>query len=161
MIVGKAGRADTPTDPSPLDMVESVITLRPKEQWPKRKLDYKDAQKQMAVVLAALQKRHLIEPIQEESQRHAIMDPATMNAAMRGSTRRCARWCSNGSAGSMPNSAQSCCGSSSSELVGRWQKAGRLREAVSDADIDRLTAQLRRSMRPSSPPVPARRTSTG
>ena len=44
LIVGKAGRADTPTDPSPLDMVESVITLRPKEHWPKRKLDYKDAQ---------------------------------------------------------------------------------------------------------------------
>ena len=38
MVVGKAGRADTPTDPSPLDMVESVITLRPKEYWPKRKL---------------------------------------------------------------------------------------------------------------------------
>ena len=38
MIVGKAGRADTPTDPSPLDMVESVITLRPKEHWPQAKL---------------------------------------------------------------------------------------------------------------------------
>ena len=37
MIVGKGGRADTPTDPSPLDMVETVITLRPKEHWPKRK----------------------------------------------------------------------------------------------------------------------------
>ena len=55
MIVGKAGRADTPTDPSPLDMVESVITLRPKEHWPKRKLEYKDAERQTAVVLAALQ----------------------------------------------------------------------------------------------------------
>ena len=57
MVVGKAGRADTPTDPSPLDMVESVITLRPKEYWPKRKLEYKDAEKQTAVVLAALQER--------------------------------------------------------------------------------------------------------
>ena len=46
MIVGKAGRADTPTDPSPLDMVESVITLRPKEHWPKRKLRYNDAERQ-------------------------------------------------------------------------------------------------------------------
>ena len=63
LIVGKAGRADTPTDPSPLDMVESVITLRPKEHWPKRKLDYKDAQRQMAVVLDALQKQNLIEAI--------------------------------------------------------------------------------------------------
>ena len=53
MVVGKAGRADTPTDPSPLDMVESIITLRPKEHWPKRTLDYKDATKQTAVVLAA------------------------------------------------------------------------------------------------------------
>ncbi len=25
LIVGKSGRADTPTDPSPLDMVETVI----------------------------------------------------------------------------------------------------------------------------------------
>jgi len=42
LVVGKAdGR--TPTDPSPLDMVETVITLRPKEQWVKRKLDFKDA----------------------------------------------------------------------------------------------------------------------
>ena len=83
LIVGKAGRADTPTDPSPLDMVESVITLRPKEHWPKRKLDYKDAQRQMAVVLAALQKQDLIEAIPEDSERHALLDPATMNAASR------------------------------------------------------------------------------
>ena len=32
-----------------------VITLRPKEHWPKRKLEYKDAERQTAVVLAALQ----------------------------------------------------------------------------------------------------------
>ena len=57
LIVGKAGRADTPTDPSPLDMVETVITLRPKELWPKRKLQYADAERQTAVVLAALQKQ--------------------------------------------------------------------------------------------------------
>ena len=83
MVVGKAGRADTPTDPSPLDMVETVITLRPKEYWPKRKLEYKDAEQQTAVVLAALQERGLIEPIEEESDRHALLDPATMNATMR------------------------------------------------------------------------------
>jgi Cu(I)/Ag(I) efflux system membrane protein CusA/SilA len=79
MVVGKAGRADTPTDPSPLDMVESIITLRPKEHWPKRTLDYKDATKQMAVVLAALQERHLIDP----SGRGEPSPDPTMNAAMR------------------------------------------------------------------------------
>ncbi|MCM2333438.1 MAG: CusA/CzcA family heavy metal efflux RND transporter [Anaeromyxobacteraceae bacterium] len=32
-VLGKAGRADTATDPAPLSMLETVITLRPKEEW--------------------------------------------------------------------------------------------------------------------------------
>jgi Cu(I)/Ag(I) efflux system membrane protein CusA/SilA len=31
---GKAGRADTATDPAQLDMIETVITLRPHDEWP-------------------------------------------------------------------------------------------------------------------------------
>jgi Cu(I)/Ag(I) efflux system membrane protein CusA/SilA len=31
---GKAGRAETATDPAQLDMIESVITLRPRSAWP-------------------------------------------------------------------------------------------------------------------------------
>ena len=31
---GKAGRAETATDPAQLDMIESVITLRPRSEWP-------------------------------------------------------------------------------------------------------------------------------
>ena len=42
-VIGKAGRADTPTDPAPLDMVETFINFRPKELWPKRVLRYSDA----------------------------------------------------------------------------------------------------------------------
>ncbi|MBI2336048.1 MAG: efflux RND transporter permease subunit [Deltaproteobacteria bacterium] len=33
-IFGKAGRAETPTDPAPLSMVETVIQLHPQEDWP-------------------------------------------------------------------------------------------------------------------------------
>ncbi|ODS52721.1 MAG: hypothetical protein ABS36_16940 [Acidobacteria bacterium SCN 69-37] len=33
---GKVGRAETATDPAQLDMIESVITLRPRDQWPTR-----------------------------------------------------------------------------------------------------------------------------
>ena len=33
---GKAGRAETATDPAQLDMIESVITLRPRGEWPTR-----------------------------------------------------------------------------------------------------------------------------
>ena len=33
---GKAGRAETATDPAQLDMIESVIALRPRDEWPTR-----------------------------------------------------------------------------------------------------------------------------
>ncbi|HET9467603.1 MAG TPA: efflux RND transporter permease subunit, partial [Vicinamibacterales bacterium] len=33
---GKAGRAETATDPAQLDMIESVIALRPRAEWPTR-----------------------------------------------------------------------------------------------------------------------------
>jgi Cu(I)/Ag(I) efflux system membrane protein CusA/SilA len=32
-VLGKAGRAETPTDPAPLSMMETVITLKPKSEW--------------------------------------------------------------------------------------------------------------------------------
>ena len=32
-VLGKVGRADTPTDPAPLTMIETFIQLKPKEQW--------------------------------------------------------------------------------------------------------------------------------
>jgi Cu(I)/Ag(I) efflux system membrane protein CusA/SilA len=32
-VLGKAGRADTATDPAPLSMLETVITLKPKFEW--------------------------------------------------------------------------------------------------------------------------------
>ncbi|MGE0825887.1 MAG: efflux RND transporter permease subunit [Candidatus Binatia bacterium] len=32
-VFGKIGRAKTPTDPAPLNMVETVVTLKPEEEW--------------------------------------------------------------------------------------------------------------------------------
>ena len=32
-VLGKAGRADTPTDPAPLSMLETVIVLKPQSEW--------------------------------------------------------------------------------------------------------------------------------
>ncbi len=34
-VAGKAGRADTSTDPAPLSMLETVITLKPRSEWRK------------------------------------------------------------------------------------------------------------------------------
>ena len=32
-VLGKAGRAETPTDPAPLSMLETIITLKPTSEW--------------------------------------------------------------------------------------------------------------------------------
>src|SRR5262245_27582376 len=36
---GKTGRAETATDPAQLDMIETVLTLRPRDEWPTRHTD--------------------------------------------------------------------------------------------------------------------------
>lgn len=54
MVVGKAGRAETPFDPAPLDMIETMVDFRPVEFWPKRKLRRTDAERQGRAVLDAL-----------------------------------------------------------------------------------------------------------
>jgi len=82
-IVGKAGRAETATDPSPLEMVETIITLRPHDTWTKRKLEYRDAERQSSDVLAALQRAGLVRDIASSADRHHLIDTATMAALTR------------------------------------------------------------------------------
>jgi Cu(I)/Ag(I) efflux system membrane protein CusA/SilA len=70
-VIGKAGRADTPTDPAPLDMVETFVNFRPKELWPKRVLKYPDAEQQAGIVLQILQQQGYVEgpPAKDDLQR--------------------------------------------------------------------------------------------
>ncbi|MFX8466485.1 hypothetical protein ABTL61_19955, partial [Acinetobacter baumannii] len=56
----KAGRADTATDPAPLDLVETFVNFRPRAVWPKRAIRYPDAATQTRIVLAALEARGFI-----------------------------------------------------------------------------------------------------
>ena len=62
MVVGKAGRAETPTDPAPLDMIETMVDLRPADLWPRRGLQQADATRMGREVLAALIENGLIRP---------------------------------------------------------------------------------------------------
>jgi Cu(I)/Ag(I) efflux system membrane protein CusA/SilA len=39
-VLGKAGRAESSTDPAPLSMLETVITLKPRSQWSERHVWY-------------------------------------------------------------------------------------------------------------------------
>jgi Cu(I)/Ag(I) efflux system membrane protein CusA/SilA len=40
VVFGKMGRAETATDPAPMDMIETTITLKPESEWPA--VDFKD-----------------------------------------------------------------------------------------------------------------------
>ncbi len=79
-VVGKAGRAETSTDPSPLDMIETIINLRDRDLWPKRQLRYDDVVRLVRDTLAELETRGLV---------GAVADRATVvnDAAMIVSTR--------------------------------------------------------------------------
>ena len=61
MVVGKLGRAETPTDPAPLDMIESMVEFHPREFWPARSISARDAARQIKVVLIELERLGLVE----------------------------------------------------------------------------------------------------
>ncbi len=147
MVVGKAGRADTPTDPAPLDMIETVITLRPKEFWPKRKIKYEDAERQTAAVLAALVEKDLARAPDKETARKSLLNTATMNtlsrydAAMRGFTRQRHREFEARLGQELSNEFVQ-------ELMRRWQRAGRLLRPVGLSETDSLAQELVREFGP-------------
>jgi Cu(I)/Ag(I) efflux system membrane protein CusA/SilA len=82
MVVGKAGRAETPTDPAPLDMIETMVEFRRREFWPRRKLLPRDARRQSEAVLDALAARGLVDP-PSAPDRTAVLDEATPAALAR------------------------------------------------------------------------------
>jgi Cu/Ag efflux pump CusA len=82
-VIGKAGRADTPTDPAPLDMVETFVNFRPKDLWPKRVLKFEDAVRQTTRVLAALEELGYIQRAARADDRDALINDATMGALTR------------------------------------------------------------------------------
>jgi Cu(I)/Ag(I) efflux system membrane protein CusA/SilA len=83
MVVGKAGRAETPTDPAPMDMIETMVNFRPRALWPRRKLRASDAAAQCNAVLDALiARKGVAEPADAEA-RHALVEEAVEPALTR------------------------------------------------------------------------------
>lgn len=78
-VIGKAGRADTPTDPAPLDMVETFVNYRPRDLWPKRAMKFEDASRQVRQMVAALEERGYLAQA-KGNERDALINDATMNA---------------------------------------------------------------------------------
>ncbi len=82
-VIGKAGRADTPTDPAPLDMVETFVNFRPKELWPKRVLKFPDAEQQVQDVLKALEDKGYVQVPKTEDDRNGMVNDASQKAVER------------------------------------------------------------------------------
>jgi Cu(I)/Ag(I) efflux system membrane protein CusA/SilA len=78
MVVGKAGRAETSTDPAPLDMIETMVNFRPQELWPRRKLSAAEAMKLAQLSLDRLTRAGLIADPGSEDARTAAANEAVM-----------------------------------------------------------------------------------
>jgi Cu(I)/Ag(I) efflux system membrane protein CusA/SilA len=76
MVMGKAGRADTPTDPAPIDMIETMISFRPQEFWPRRKISASAMSRCIERTLDELVARRLIEPPAPAQRAATIADSA-------------------------------------------------------------------------------------
>ena len=83
MVLGKAGRAESPFDPAPLDMIESMVMLRPYEHWPRRKITSQDAKRQATAVLDALLQSGLIANEGADHERHDLLDAALIDSMSR------------------------------------------------------------------------------
>jgi Cu(I)/Ag(I) efflux system membrane protein CusA/SilA len=78
MVVGKAGRAETASDPAPLDMIETMVNFRPPELWPRRKLRTGDAERLARLVLGELSQAGLIAAPGDETKRAAAVNDTMM-----------------------------------------------------------------------------------
>ena len=79
-VIGKSGRADTPTDPAPLDMVETFVNFRPKELWPKRVIKYADASAFSDKLLTELVQADFMMPPDTVDDRQSIVNSASQKA---------------------------------------------------------------------------------
>ena len=140
-VVGKAGRAETPTDPAPLDMIETVVNLRPKEFWPKRHLRYPDAIAQTGIVLTTLEDRKLIQAPTIPTDRQDLINDAAMAATGRLDT--ALRGFILDRYGEFETRLElQLTREFIAQLVDTWRSSDKLLQPVDDAQIDRLAHRL-------------------
>ncbi|HKD36984.1 MAG TPA: efflux RND transporter permease subunit, partial [Pirellulales bacterium] len=140
-VVGKAGRAETATDPAPLEMVETIVNLRPKEDWPKRLLKYEDAMTQTNVVLAAMESRGLLKPPEDQPGRQALINDATM-AALNRLDALLRSFAMTRFASFEKELSPQLTRAFIVHLVEIWSRSSRFTKPVDDTEIDRVAGQV-------------------
>lgn len=80
-VLGKAGRADTATDPAPLSMLESIVVLKPQEQWRRQHVWYSDwAPERLKPLLRHITSDHLSEQQLIAEMNQALNIPGVSNS---------------------------------------------------------------------------------
>jgi len=80
-VLGKAGRAETATDPAPLSMLETVITLKPQSQWPRIRTWYSSwSPEWLKTVLRHITPDHLGMQALVDEMNRAVTLPGISNA---------------------------------------------------------------------------------
>jgi Cu(I)/Ag(I) efflux system membrane protein CusA/SilA len=79
-VFGKAGRAETSTDPAPLSMMETTILLKPKEEWRKRETWYSDWPEWTKGALRHITPDHISTEQLTEEMNEALKIPGATNA---------------------------------------------------------------------------------
>jgi len=75
-VFGKAGRVETATDPAPFSMAETVVVLKPQDQWPKKRRWYSSwTPRSLQAVLARIWPDHV-------STQELVYGPGGMNEAL-------------------------------------------------------------------------------
>jgi Cu(I)/Ag(I) efflux system membrane protein CusA/SilA len=80
-VLGKAGRADTATDPAPLSMLETVVVLKPQSEWRRRQVWYSSwAAEWMRPVLRHITSDHISEEQLVAGMNDALSIPGVSNS---------------------------------------------------------------------------------
>jgi Cu(I)/Ag(I) efflux system membrane protein CusA/SilA len=77
---GKAGRADTSTDPAPFSMMETTVVLKPVDQWRPKHRFFSRWPKPVRGVLGHLWPEHISQDELVDEMDHALQIPGNVNA---------------------------------------------------------------------------------
>jgi Cu(I)/Ag(I) efflux system membrane protein CusA/SilA len=72
MVSGKAGRADTPFDPAPLDMIESMVEFLPVGHWPARRISSDDGRAMAGELVRELVAAGMIDAVDDAGLRQLV-----------------------------------------------------------------------------------------
>lgn len=74
MVMGKAGRAETAADPAPVDMIETMVSFRPRAFWPRRSLRPADARELAERTWRAMVDQKLVAPAEDPAAEKQRID---------------------------------------------------------------------------------------